>query len=669
MGEIPRLKIPGVRFSDGPRGCIMGNSTDFPVAMARAASWDVSLEERVGRAIGRECKALGANLFGGICVNLPRHPAWGRIQETYGEDPILLGTMGAAMAKGVQENVMGCVKHFALNSMENARFKIDVQVDEDVLHEVYLPQFRYIVESGVASVMSAYNSVRGEFAGQNRELLTDILRTSWGFKGFVIEDFIFGFRDVALSLRNGLDLEAPFRQQRAQHLRACLETGRVSEYDIDRAGHAILRIVIENEVLRGDIKSTKKVVFSKEHRDLARESAVKSMVLLKNDTVEGAPILPIRSEVASVGIVGWRADSKNTGDKGSSHVRCPEIISPYQGIKEALPETEVVLESSNNLASIKSIAAAVEVVVVVVGYDFRDEGEYTAPAFNATPGLSHVIPPDDGSEEAKSVISRLVNPAPKKDDREKDNYGFGTGGDRRSLRLRPDDVEVIKAAVEVNRRTIVTIVAGGTVIIEEWDSLPPAIIFGWYSGCEGGRALAEVLLGRANFSGRLPFSIPTSEEHLPAFDDNEETIKYDRCPYVTTANVGLLPISRDSVWIASSDPNTPPLIKPNFFSSEVDRFVWRDSMRHMTRMMIGDDSPLSQGIVEAETPPAELKPFSLDSSDEDIEARIRASVIGTYHPMEACAMGKVVDSELRVKGVENLRVVDASVFPSIIYEP
>ncbi|WYZ40069.1 hypothetical protein EsH8_IV_000410 [Colletotrichum jinshuiense] len=136
--------------------------------------------------------------------------------------------------------------------------------------------------------------------------------------------------------------------------------------------------------------------------------------------------------------------------------------------------------------------------------------------------------------------------------------------------------------------------------------------------------------------------------------------------YLTTANVGLHPTARGTVTIASSDPSTPPLIDPNFFGSEVDRFVWRDSIRRMTRMMVGGDSPLSQGIVESEAAPAGLKPFTLESTDEEIEERIRATAIGTYHPMGTCAMGKVVDGDLRVKGVSNLRVVDASVFPTII---
>ncbi|MDT5109831.1 MAG: beta-glucosidase, partial [Mycobacterium sp.] len=163
-GAVSRLGIPGIRFSDGPRGVVVGHSTSFPVTMARAATWDTELEAEVGRAMGVEGRAQGANYSGAVCVNLLRHPAWGRAQECYGEDPVLIGRMGAALTRGLREHVMACVKHFALNSIENARFRIDVTVDEHALHEVYLPHFKRIVEAGVESVMSSYNSINGHWA-------------------------------------------------------------------------------------------------------------------------------------------------------------------------------------------------------------------------------------------------------------------------------------------------------------------------------------------------------------------------------------------------------------------------------------------------------------------------------------------------------------------------
>ena len=140
--EVDRLGIPGFHFSDGPRGVVIGPATCFPVSMARGATWDLDLEERIGEAIGRELRAVGADLYGGVCVNVLRHPAWGRAQETYGEDPFHIGELGAALTRGVQRHAMACVKHFALNSMENARFSVDVTVDEQALHEVFLPHFK-----------------------------------------------------------------------------------------------------------------------------------------------------------------------------------------------------------------------------------------------------------------------------------------------------------------------------------------------------------------------------------------------------------------------------------------------------------------------------------------------------------------------------------------------
>ena len=157
-GSCERLGVEGIRFSDGPRGVVVGDATCFPVSMARGASWDPELEKSIGDAIGRELRAKGANFYGGVCINLLRHPAWGRAQETYGEDPFLVGEMGAALTSGVQDHTMACVKHFALNSMENTRFKVDVTVADDVLHEVYLPHFERVVRAGVASVMSAYKA-------------------------------------------------------------------------------------------------------------------------------------------------------------------------------------------------------------------------------------------------------------------------------------------------------------------------------------------------------------------------------------------------------------------------------------------------------------------------------------------------------------------------------
>jgi beta-glucosidase len=308
-GAVPRLGIPGVRFSDGPRGAVIGRSTAFPVPMARGATWDPELEERVGAAIGAEIRAQGGNLFGGVCVNLLRHPAWGRAQETYGEEPALLGAMGAALARGAQRHVMACVKHYACNSMENARFQVDVRIDEATLHEVYLPHFRAVVAAGVAAVMSAYNSVNAQWCGQNRVLLTDILRDEWGFDGFVMSDFIWGLRDPVGSLAAGLDLEMPFAQQRAAALPAALAGGACSWADVDRAAGRILRSQLRYAAGLADPPPDRDVVACDAHRALARQVAARSMVLLRNEPVDGRAVLPLSANrlarLAVVGRLAW----------------------------------------------------------------------------------------------------------------------------------------------------------------------------------------------------------------------------------------------------------------------------------------------------------------------------------------------------------------------------
>ncbi|KAB8205458.1 hypothetical protein BDV34DRAFT_213048 [Aspergillus parasiticus] len=522
-GAISRKQIPGIKFTDGPRGVVMGSSTAFPVPMARGATWDVELERRVGDAIGREAKAQGANYFAGVCVNLPRHPAWGRIQETYGEDPLLLGEFGLALTQSVQKHVMACVKHYALNSMENARFRVDVSVEEAVLHEVYLAHFRRIVEGGVAAVMSSYNSVNGEWAGQNRHLLTEILRDQWGFDGLVMSDFIFGLRDAAASVKNGLDIEAPFRQQRARKLPQALESGDLDWKYVDRACERILRKQIEFTVRTEDSQPSPDVVFCDEHRALAREVAARSMVLLKNDTVDGKVVLPLQAESLSrVAVVGRLANIANTGDKGSSQVFPPGVVTPLDGIKAALPGTEVLFADS--VAKAEQLASQVDVVICIVGYTHEDEGEYVVPALQDNPALRDTLPPATTAEERETLDIFEGN----SDKGGNGGIKAGAGGDRTSLRLRDEDEKLISAVTAHNPRTIVSVITAGAVIMESWKDKVPALLISWYSGSEGGHGLGDVLLGKVDASGRLPFSIPTIEAHLPFFNRNAAEIYYDR---------------------------------------------------------------------------------------------------------------------------------------------
>ena len=342
-GAVPRLGLPGIRFSDGPRGVVMGRSTAFPVTMARAATWDPDLEERVGLAMGLEARAQGANYSGAVCVNLLRHPAWGRAQECYGEDPVLTGRMGASLTRGLRRNVMACVKHFALNSIENARFTVDVEVDEHALHEVYLPHFRAVVDAGAESVMSAYNAVNGAFCDQNVVLLTSILRDEWGFTGFVTSDWVWGTHDAVSSLMAGLDVEMPLRMHRARGLPGAVRSGKVPRSVLVRSANRIAATTVRHYAARAAEEPAPDVVASPAHRSLAYEVAVRGAVLVRNASVAGGgPMLPLAPSVRRLAVVGRLASAPNLGDRGSSLVDPPETSSPLDGLHAALPHVSYV---------------------------------------------------------------------------------------------------------------------------------------------------------------------------------------------------------------------------------------------------------------------------------------------------------------------------------------
>ncbi len=528
--RVERLGLPGFAFSDGPRGVVVDQATCFPVSMARGATWDLDLEERIGEAIGSELRAVGATLYGGVCVNVLRHPAWGRAQETYGEDPHHVGEMGAALTRGVQRHAMACVKHFACNSMENSRFSVDITVDEVALHEVYLPHFKRIIDEGVAVVMSAYNSVNGEWCGDNRPLLTEVLRDEWGFTGFVISDWIFGLRDAAKSLHAGLDVEMPYRMIRAGNLQAALEAGDASWTDVDQA---VARIVATrqrfDDILAGPDPG-RQVLASPAHRALAREAAAKSVVLLRNEPVAGSPVLPLTLGAgSSLAVLGRLATAVNLGDGGSSDVWAPEVVTVVDGLRNGLPDVVVTVDDSADPERAAALAASADVAVVVVGYTRLDEGEFIGEFSGGA--LTNLFPGDDDPAlverfTAEIATEQTIQP-PDHVSVHTGGVGFDVGGDRVSLRLHDDDVALIGAVAAANAHTVVVLVAGSAVVISEWDDQVPAVVQAWYSGMEGGHGLADVLTGASPASGRLPFSVPSDESDLPDFTIEATAFTYD----------------------------------------------------------------------------------------------------------------------------------------------
>jgi beta-glucosidase len=528
--RVDRLGLPGFAFSDGPRGVVVDQATCFPVSMARGATWDVDLEERIGEAIGTELRAVGADLYGGVCVNVLRHPAWGRAQETYGEDPHHVGEMGAALTRGVQRHAMACVKHFACNSMENARFTVDITVDEAALHDVYLPHFKRIVDEGVAVVMSAYNSVNGEWCGDNRELLTDILRDEWGFEGFVISDWILGLRDAGRSLHAGLDVEMPYRMVRAGHLGAALERGEVTWDEVDRAVERIVATRERFDAVLSTPTPDRSVLAQPAHRALAREAAAKSVVLLRNQPVDGEPVLPLTlADRSTLAVLGRLATAVNLGDGGSSDVWAPEVVTVVDGLTSALPGVDLQVDDGTDPERAAVVATGADVALVVVGYTRLDEGEFIGEF--ATSHLTDLFPGEDDPDlverfTAEIATERTIQP-PDHVAAPEGGVGFAVGGDRRSLRLHDDDVALIRSVAAANPRTVVAVVAGSAVVVSEWDSSVPAIVQSWYSGMEGGHGLADVLLGRVDAGGRLPFSVPVDPADLPEFDPDATGFTYD----------------------------------------------------------------------------------------------------------------------------------------------
>jgi beta-glucosidase len=518
-----RLGVSPVKFSDGPRGVVMGKSTCFPVSMARGASFDRSLERRIGDAIGKETRAQGANFFGGVCVNLLRHPAWGRAQETYGEDPFHVGEMGMTLAQAVQEhNVIACVKHYAVNNIENSRFFVNVNADDRTLHEVYLAHFKRIVQGGAASVMGSYNLFRGDQACESHTLLTEILRDDWGFEGFTISDFIFGVRNGEKAIQAGLDIEMPMPIHYQKNLLKAVEEGRVEERLVDQAVLRVLRTLLVFENTPDPVKYTKDLVVCPAHIALAREAAEKSMVLIKN---EGA-VLPFKKDVKRILVLGKLAAQENTGDHGSSRVFAPYVVTPLDGLKKYFgPGVEILHRDETQAAEAKQLAAAVDCVIIIAGNDFNDEGEYVSPGGMdemlgaVTTGLQNM------GQGIKATLMKTMSKTVTSSFQSKD--GSFPGGDRQSLSLKPEQRSLIEAVAGVNPNTVVSLVCGSMILIEGWAEKVPALLYSWYAGMEGGNALARVLFGDVNPSGKLPFSIPTSAAHLPYFSSTDKEITYD----------------------------------------------------------------------------------------------------------------------------------------------
>jgi beta-glucosidase len=324
----------------------------------------------------------------------------------------------------------------------------------------------------------------------------------------------------------GLDIEMPYRMVRAQHLRDALDLGDAVSPDVDAAVERVVATRLRFDAILSRPAPPLEALGAPDHRRLAREVAARSAVLLRNEPVEGVPVLPLDAGAAPrVAVLGRLADRVNLGDGGSSDVWDLDCHTVLDGLRAALGD--VVHDDGSDPRRAATVAGAADVAIVVVGYTHLDEGEYIGPT---APELAGLFPSHDEPDVIERFRARCAGLAPttKPAHIASRAKGFSMGGDRGSLRLLQPDVELIRAAAAANPRTVVVMQAGSAVVATEWVDAVPAVVQSWYGGCQAGPGLADVLVGKVNPSARLPFTVPADEADLPAFERDATRFRYDR---------------------------------------------------------------------------------------------------------------------------------------------
>jgi beta-glucosidase len=513
---IERLGIPAIKIADGPMGvrAWYGSSavtnaantpkvltTSFPSGVAMAATWDLDLVRSEGQAIAQEVKALGRDMILGPTVNINRVPLWGRNFEGYGEDPYLSARLGVAYIQGVQgEGVIPSVKHFAANNEEFERHRIDEHIDERTLHEIYLPAFKAAVqEAGVWNVMSAYQKVNGTYCAENNYLLTDVLKKEFGFKGFVISDWGSTY-STAPTVNAGMDLEMPGGPPAKAMLSsprtimsgnsgtwlegdkvlAEVKAGNITEARLDDNVGRILRVIFLSGIFDHP-HSGGGEVDTPAQRAVALKGATEGIVLLKN----AGGLLPLdAAKIKSIAVIGPNAAVARTGGGGSSLVRPKYTVAPLDGIKERAGD------------GIKVTYA------LGVGMEGEDPAQ-DAPEARAK-ALKEATAAAATADVAVVIVGRY-------------NKLESEGFDVATMDLPAGQDELIAAVEKANPHTIVVLNTGDPVTMTKWIDTTPALLDMWYGGQEGGHALAAILFGDANPSGKLPVSLPKKFEDSPAY--------------------------------------------------------------------------------------------------------------------------------------------------------
>jgi beta-glucosidase len=473
-----RLDVPAFEAADGPHGIgeavwrylyrHTDRATAFPVAIAIAASWDPDLAARVGGAIAREARAKGRNWLLAPALDLVRDPRAGRVFEAYGEDPHLTGRLGAAFVRGAQQQgVIATPKHFVCHHHETDRADIDVRVDERTLRELYLAPFEAAVRDGQAlSIMAASHSVNGVHCTEHAWLLRTVLRDEWGFAGVVVSDWD-ATRSTEASILAGLDVEMPKPQYYGAPLLAAVESGRVPTARIDEAARHVLATKHAAGLFAQSFELDGSRVSPDEHRQLALVAARESIVLLENR----GDFLPLPiGRGTRIAVMGPWARRPALGGRGSSEVKPLQAVSIADGLRGTVP-TGVRVETLADWSDEESVAAhaaGADVVVLALGLGPRLEGE---------------------------SLDRAGN----------------------DLTLPADQVRLIERVLAATSRVVVVLYAGSAIAMDPWIERVPAVVLAWYPGELGGRALAEVLLGRVVPSGKLPLTFPRAASQLPAF--------------------------------------------------------------------------------------------------------------------------------------------------------
>ncbi|MEZ2122701.1 beta-glucosidase [Corynebacterium sp. CCM 9203] len=470
---VERLCLPPVKFTDGPAGIGNGASgvTQFPSHLNLGATFSPELAQKYAAAIATEARGKGANAVAGPAIDIARDPRWGRFFESPGEDPLLVGDLGAAEVTGTRSaGIMGVAKHLGAYTRENGRNTnaSDVTVDERTLQEIYLKPFGRVADAGVSSVMCSYSQLNGTKNCNNSYLMNQVLRGQYGFNGFTVSDW-YGQHNTVASANAGLDMQMPDSCFYSDHLWSTVDSGAVSDTRVNTMVHNVISEMFRSGIVDSPPTGTQDtVVTGPEHRALARDIAAKSLVLLRNDTVltnSGEhPVLPVDDSVHTIGLIGSGAGRDALGSGGGSgHVIADDIVTPFEGLySRALgTSTEVHYTDGNYLPTVRKLAANSDLVIVVMH--------------------RHIT---------ESV----------------DNTDFRFGLHQRNI---------IRTALEANKRVVLVTNTGGPVDINGYGDNIPAVLAAFYPGQEYGDALADIIFGDVNPSGHLPVTWPLSQDQMP----------------------------------------------------------------------------------------------------------------------------------------------------------